>query len=99
MKKDFKEIFDRSGASRNYLQHATYRDITIPKDVFDDMSEDEVENFLFQKIKEKNEELSLIKKPKTIDRQATREEIDSGFAQIRKNLAMQESFKQFFSRE
>lgn len=99
MKKDFKEIFDKSGVSRNYLQHNAYKDITIPKDVFEDMSDDEIENFIFQTIKEKNKELSEIKKTKQIDRQATPEEIEAGFAQIRKNLAMQESFKTFFLRK
>jgi hypothetical protein len=97
MKKDFKEVFDRSGASKFYFQHKDYKNITIPKDIFDDMTDEEVFNYVNSSLKDINKEINLIKPHKKEEKYLSPEEITSRFADLRKKLSM-ENFKQFFLR-
>jgi hypothetical protein len=97
MKDFFNEIFDNRGISKNYVQHKNYKAITIPKDVFDDMTDDEVENFVNQSLKDINNEIQTIKKPIKIDRPLTPEAISTAFAELRRQIG--ESFKDFYLRK
>jgi hypothetical protein len=94
MKDFFNEIFDNRGISKNYVQHKNYKSITIPKDVFDDMSDIEVENFVNQSLEDVNTKIQTIKKPIKKDRPLTPEEITNAFAELRRQLG--ESFEDFF---
>lgn len=94
MKKFFDEVFDSRGISRNYFQHKDYKNITIPKDVFEDMTDEEVENFVNQTINDVNKDITSVKKPIKKQRSLTPDEISTAFAELRKQLG--ESFKEFY---
>jgi single-stranded DNA-specific DHH superfamily exonuclease len=97
MKDFFKEIFDNRGISKNYVQHKNYKTITIPKDVFDEMTEEEVENYVNQTLKDVNVEINSLQKTPKKDRPLTPEEISTAFAQLRRLVG--ESFKDFYLRK
>jgi hypothetical protein len=77
----------------NEYRHKEYP-VSIDSELFKDMSDDELTNFLNSKLQEINNEISSIKKPKREQLQATDEEITKMFAELRKKLS--ESFKDYF---
>jgi hypothetical protein len=77
----------------NEFRHKDYP-ISIDYELFKEMSDDELTNFLNLKIQEINSEISLIKKPKKEEPSLTDEEKTKMFAELRKKLS--ESFKDYF---
>jgi hypothetical protein len=98
IKKEFKEIFDPNGNTRYYVQHNKYKNLTIPLDVFNDMSDEEVERYINEHLKDINKEISSIPKPQNPVRVLSPEEVASAFSELRRSLRQNESFKEFFER-
>jgi|688.fasta_scaffold627334_1 hypothetical protein len=99
MKEKFKLIFDPyTNSTRNYVQHIDYKNITIPKDVFDDMTEDELLNYVNQHLLDINKQISNkpIKKPDNLN--LSDEEIAKYFSEIKNKINNMESFKHYFHR-
>jgi hypothetical protein len=82
----------------NEYRHKTFP-ISIDSELFKDMSEEELENFFNSKINDINKEISSIKKPERKEIPASDEDIKTMFSNLRKQLAMQESFKDYFCRQ
>lgn len=79
----------------NEYRHKDYP-ISIDSELFKDMSDVELENFFNSKLQELNKEISSLEKPKKEQQPLSDEEITNAFAELRKKLAMQESFKDYF---
>lgn len=97
IKKEFKEVFGRDGVSRHYVQHNVYKNLTIPLDVFNDMTDDEVENYITQHLNDVNKQTSSLRKVTPPQKPLSPEEISKAFAEIRRRLQENQSFKEFFN--
>jgi hypothetical protein len=97
IKKEFKEVFGKDGVSRHYVQHNVYKNLTIPLDVFNDMTDDEVENYITQHLNDVNKQVSSLPKVKKPEIPLSPEEISREFAEIRRKLQENLSFKDFFN--
>jgi hypothetical protein len=100
MKEKFKQIFDPyTNSTRYYVQHIDYKNLTIPKDVFDDMSDDEVTNYVSNHLNEINNQLNDKQKKPTPQNVLSDKEISDEFEKIKKYLNGDESFKSYFHRK
>lgn len=95
IKKEFKEIFNRDGSSKHYVQHNTYKNITIPLDVFNDMTEEEVENYISQTLFDINKNINQLNKPKKQQNNLSADEIKNTFAELKRKLQENFSFENY----
>lgn len=100
MKEKFKQIFDPyTNSTKYYVQHIDYKNLTIPKDVFDDMTDAEVSNYVSSHLNNINNQLTVKQKKPTPQISLSDKEILDGFEKIKKYLAGDESFKNYFHRK
>lgn len=93
MKKNF-----RYNRLSNEWVHKTLP-ISIDNDLFVDMTDSEVESFIDSRLKEVNSEIDTIPTVRKDPVPLTDDEIASHFAELRRQLSMQESFKDFFKKK
>lgn len=93
MKKDF--IFNYYTKQYKHKDYPIYFDFNE----FNDISDQELEQIIQQKLKDINLELASLKPKKPKPKNLTDEEITNSFAEIRRKLAMSESFKDYFYRQ
>lgn len=100
MKEKFKQIFDPyTNSTKYYVQHVDYKNLTIPKDVFDDMTDAEVSNYISNHLDEINNQLNTKQKKPTTKDILSDQEISDGFEKIKKYLSDDENFKSYFHRK
>lgn len=73
--------------------------ITIDNDLFIDMTDSEIESLIDSRLNDINSEIDSIPVVKKDPVPLTDEEISSHFAELRRQLSMQESFKDFFMKK
>jgi hypothetical protein len=95
MKKDF--IFDRT---KNEYYHKDYPSMRFDKDLFSQMSDEDVQNYFQQNLKDLNGELNSLKnlKKQKETKSFSDEELKKAFSEIKQILQM-ESFKNFFKKK
>jgi hypothetical protein len=69
--------------------------ISIDNDLFNEMTDSEVESFIDARLNDINSEINTIPSVKREEKPLTDEELASHFAELRRQLSM-ESFKSFF---
>lgn len=92
MKKDFR--YDRL---KNEWVHKSLP-ISIDNELFNEMSDSELESYIDGRLNEINSEINTIPSVKREEKPLTDEELASHFAELRRQLSM-ESFKSFFMKK
>ncbi len=80
------------------MQHSEYPSIYLDKKDFDEMTDDEIENLVNQKILEINHEVDSLSHKKPQEKYLTHQQILNGMKELKDKLS-NESFKIFFFRE
>jgi hypothetical protein len=92
MKKNFR--YDRT---KNEWVHKSLP-ISIDNDLFNEMTDSELESYIDSRLNEINSEINTIPSVKREEKPLTDEELASRFAELRRQLSM-ESFKSFFMKK
>jgi hypothetical protein len=93
MKKDF-----RYNRIKNEWVHKDYP-ITIDNDEFQKITDDETEHIVNQRLIDTNKDISNIKKPTKKEKYLSPDELKVAFSNLRKELDLFESFKDFFMKK